>query len=112
MPGRLVQRSGVLKPRQDATAEEIKGSGGGFGVNWCMSNMPIKHPREKEDIAHNFGLHYLVSVLSLNRVCRYGAVKKDLLTHPYGGGMSLIEIRLTPNTTMDNTIMMVHSVAI
>ena len=92
-----------MKVRQDATAEEIKGSGGGFGANWRMSNMPIKHPREKEDIAHNFGLHYLVSVLSLNRVCRYGAVKKDLLTHLYGGDTSLIENRLTPNTTMDDT---------
>ena len=54
----------------------------------------------------------LLLVPSLNRVRQYGAVKKDLLTHHYGGGTSLIEIRLTPNTTMDNTIMMVHSVAI
>ena len=66
--------------------------------------MPIKHPREKEDIAHSFGLHYLVSVLPLNRVRRYGAVKKEkLLTNLYGGGTLLIKNRLRPNTTMDDT---------
>ena len=45
----------------------------------------------------------LLLVPSLNQVRQYGAVKKDLLTHLYGGGTSLIENRLTPNTTMDDT---------
>ena len=57
-------------------------------------------------IIYEFLLLLLVPLLI--RVRRYDAVKKDLVTHPYGGGMSLIEIRLTLNTTMDNTIMMVH----